>query len=146
MVFTSPSVPQPKHLSLVGWRERRIGFKSSDYGHVRQGYSKKTLSRIMDNAGLNIERIRWTFGVFGTLMFDLFFITGDNKPNPIVYMMLFPFYMLLSFLDVTFPTNHGAAILAVGRKPLASIAQGAKRKASRTINRRFTQTSEQQST
>jgi len=120
IILTSPSVPQPKHLSLVGWRERRIGFKPSDYGHVRQGYSKESLTRIMENAGLDIDTIRWTFGVFGTLMFDLFFITGDNKPNPIVYLALFPTYMLLSFLDVTFPTNHGAAILAVGRKPICT--------------------------
>jgi len=120
IILTSPSVPQPKHLSLVVYRERRTGFKPEDYGHVRQGYSQEGLYRIIQNAGLEVDRIRWTFGRFGTLMFDIFFITGDSRPNPAVYLALFPAYMLLSFLDVTFPTNHGAAILAVGRKPICT--------------------------
>ncbi len=117
VILTSPSVPQPKHLPLVAWREHRIGFKPSDYGHVRQGYSQQSLHQIIRNAGLDLDKIRWTFGRFGTLMFDVFFITGDSRPNPIVYLALFPLYMMLSVLDVCLPVHHGAAILGVGRKP-----------------------------
>ena len=117
VILTSPSLPQPKHLAMVHWRERRIGFMPSDYGHVRQGYSPEDLRRLMENAGLKMERIRWTFRRFGALMFDLFFITGDSRPNPAVYAALFPIYMVLSALDVAFPVGHGAGILAVGRKP-----------------------------
>ncbi len=117
LIVTSPSVPQPKHLPLVARRERRIGFAPSDYGHVRQGYSHERLRQLMEGSGLEVDRIRWTFGRFGTLMFDLFFITGDDRPNPFVYAALFPLYMMLSFLDVTIPIRHGAAVLGVGRKP-----------------------------
>jgi hypothetical protein len=116
IIITSPSVPQPKHLSLVTWRERRIGFSPADYGHVRQGYSYDRLSEIFQNAKLQVDRIRWTFGRFGTLMFDLFFVVGDSKPYPAVYIVLFPFFMVLSGLDVLLPIRHGAAILGVGRK------------------------------
>ena len=96
---------------------RSIGFMPSDYGHVRQGYSDTDLCRLMENAGLEVDRIRWTFGRFGTLMFDLFFISGDSQPNPAVYIFLFPVYMVLSILDVVFPVRHGAGILGVGKKP-----------------------------
>ena len=117
VILTSPSVPQPKHLQLVAWREHRIGFNPSDYGHVRQGYTQEGFHQIIRNAGLDLDKIRWIFGRFGTLMFDLFFITGDSRPNPIVYLALFPLYMTLSVFDVCLPVHHGGAILGVGRKP-----------------------------
>jgi hypothetical protein len=109
-------VPQPRHLPLVRWRERRIGFKPSDYGHVRAGYTLADCRRLIDAAGLDLEVTRTTFGPFGTLMFDLFFVTGDSRPNPLVFAALFPLYLGLSFLDLHFPGRHGAAVLAVGRK------------------------------
>jgi hypothetical protein len=49
-------------------------------------------------------------------MFDLFFVTGDSQPNPLVYMLLFPVYMGLSVLDVGLPIRYGSGILAVGKK------------------------------
>lgn len=122
MVVTSPSVPQPRHLPLVAWRERRIGFDPSDYGHVRQGYSERALRTLLGNAGLEVEAVRFTFGPFGTLMFDLFFATGDSAPNPAVYAALFPVYMTLSALDLRAPAAHGAAILGCGRKPVPRAA------------------------
>ena len=117
LIVTSPSIPQPRHLTLVKWRERRIGFWRSDYGHVRDGNSEATLSRLFDNVGLTIDRIGRTFGRFGTLMFDVFFVTGDSRPHPPVYLLLLPLYMLLSALDLAFPGRQGAAILGVARKP-----------------------------
>ena len=39
LLLTFPSVPQRRHLKMVAWRERRIGFKPEDIGHVRPGYS-----------------------------------------------------------------------------------------------------------
>lgn len=118
VIVTSPSVPQPRHLPLVRWRERRIGFHPSDYGHVRDGYSNTELARLLEHAGLEVESVRHTFGPFGTLMFDLFFATGDNEPHPLVYAALFPLYMALARLDLALPARHGAAVLGVGRKPL----------------------------
>jgi SAM-dependent methyltransferase len=117
VIFTSPSVPQPRHLALVRWRERRIGFRPEHYGHVRDGYSADGMRQLMEESGLVPERVRYTFGRCGTLMFDLFFATGDSRPNPLVYAALFPLYIGLSALDVALPARHGAAVLAVGRKP-----------------------------
>jgi SAM-dependent methyltransferase len=116
LLVTSPSVPQPKHLSLVAWRERRIGFDPSDYGHVRAGYSEDRLRELLEGAGLEVESVRRTFGPAGTLMFDLFFVTGDSRPHPLVYLALFPLYMLLAAVDVFIPARSGAAVMGVARK------------------------------
>jgi 2-polyprenyl-3-methyl-5-hydroxy-6-metoxy-1,4-benzoquinol methylase len=118
LLITSPSVPQPRHLALVRWRERRIGFQPSDYGHVRDGYSERQLALLLDHAGLEVDTVKRTFGRFGTLMFDIFFVTGDSRPNPVVFLALFPFYLALGALDLALPGRNGAAVLGVGRKPL----------------------------
>src|SRR6058998_1369140 len=116
LIVTSPSVPQPRHLPLVAWRERRIGFDPSDYGHVRQGYSEERLRALFESAGLAVESVRRTFGRAGTLMFDLFFVTGDSRPHPLVYAALFPLYMALATVDVMGPAGGGAAIFGIARK------------------------------
>jgi hypothetical protein len=60
--------------------------------------------------------VRRTFGPAGTLMFDLFFVTGDSRPHPLVYLALFPLYMLLALADVFIPARSGAAVMGVARK------------------------------
>jgi len=121
LLVTSPSVPQPRHLPLVAWRERRIGFDPSDYGHVRQGYSEAQLRALFETAGLVVESVRRTFGPAGTLMFDLFFVTGDSRPHPLVYAALFPLYMALSTVDVVAPAGGGAAVFGIARKPVMPV-------------------------
>jgi hypothetical protein len=101
----------------VRWRERRIGFHPTDYGHVRDGYSETTLARLLADAGLDVGSVRRTFGPFGTLMFDLFFVTGDSEPHPLVFSALFPLYLALGWLDLALPGRRGAAVMAVGKKP-----------------------------
>jgi 2-polyprenyl-3-methyl-5-hydroxy-6-metoxy-1,4-benzoquinol methylase len=122
LLVTSPSVPQPRHLPLVAWRERRIGFDPSDYGHVRQGYSEAQLTALFESAGLDVQRVRRTFGPAGTLMFDLFFATGDSRPHPLVYAALFPLYMGLATVDVLSPAGGGAAIFGIARKKARPVA------------------------
>jgi 2-polyprenyl-3-methyl-5-hydroxy-6-metoxy-1,4-benzoquinol methylase len=119
LLVTSPSVPQPRHLPLVAWRERRIGFEPSDYGHVRQGYSEAQLTALFENAGLQVQAVRRTFGPAGTLMFDLFFSAGDSRPHPLVYAALFPLYMGLATADLLSPAGGGAAIFGIARKTCA---------------------------
>lgn len=116
LIVTAPSVPQRKHLGLVRWRERRIGFTPEEYGHVRQGYSKASLSSLFESAGLETDGVRWTFGAFGTLMFDLFFVAGDSRPHPSVYLGMLPFYVALAGADLLDEPKVGSAILGVGRK------------------------------
>ena len=118
LLVTSPSVPQPRHLPLVAWRERRIGFDPRDYGHVRAGYSEDRLRALFEGVGLRVESVRRTFGPAGTLMFDLFFVTGDSRPHPLVYLALFPLYIALAAVDVLLPSRRGAAVMGIARKPI----------------------------
>lgn len=117
VIITSPSIPQRKHMWLVRWREKKIGFHSSDYGHVRDGYSKQDVLEKFHEAGGDVVRSYFTYGFFGTLAFDLFFVIGDNKPNPVVFFLMFPFLLTLGVLDLHFLSDRGSAILAVGTKP-----------------------------
>src|SRR6185437_2806662 len=48
LLVTSPSVPQPRHLRSVAWREQRVGFEPSEYGHVRDGYSTDGLKSLFE--------------------------------------------------------------------------------------------------
>jgi SAM-dependent methyltransferase len=118
LVITSPSVPQPKHLPTVKWRERRIGFHPSEYGHVRDGYSIADLQALFKGNGTEPIDIRYTFGRFGTMCFDLFFSIGDSKPNLFAYIMLFPLLKALAYLDLYGQPRQGAAVLGIARKPL----------------------------
>lgn len=116
LIVTAPSVPQRRHLPTVAWRDRRLGLDGHDGGHVRSGYEPQEMQALLESRGLRFERCRWTFGRFGTLMFDLFFTIGDNRPNPLVYLTLYPLLRLLSVLDLIADNRDGSAILAVGRK------------------------------
>jgi hypothetical protein len=111
-------VPQPKHLATVAWRERRIGFHPSEYGHVRDGYSTGDLKKIFEETGTEPVEIRYTYGPFGTLCFDLFFTIGDSKPNPLAYITLYPLLKALAHLDLRGTPHHGAAVLGIARKPI----------------------------
>ena len=116
VIITSPSIPQRKHLWLVRWRENRIGFSPSEYGHVRDGYSKQDIEdKFLQSGGKPIHTY-FTFGFFGTLAFDVFFVIGDNKPNPIVFALCYPFLLALGVLDLYSKPKIGSAILAVGTK------------------------------
>jgi SAM-dependent methyltransferase len=118
LLVTSPSVPQPRHLPFVAWRERRVGFDPSEYGHVRDGYSLDRLRNLFEEAGTEPIQVRFTYGRCGTLCFDLFFSIGDNRPNPLVFVVLFPLLKALAFLDLYGEPNRGAAVLGMARKPL----------------------------
>ena len=116
LVLTTPSVPQRKHLWLVKWREKKIGFQPSDYGHVRDGYSKEDYYSKLKPLGFVEIAPTYTFGPFGTLAFDIFFVIGDNRPNPLVFALFFPFLMLLGVLDLHVKNGSGSGIMVSARK------------------------------
>lgn len=118
LLITSPSVPQPRHLRSVAWREQRVGFEPSEYGHVRDGYSTDRLKSLFEEAGADPIEIRYTYGRWGTLSFDLFFSIGDNHPNPIVFAGVYPLLKTLAYMDLYNEPAHGAAVLGVAQKRL----------------------------
>ncbi|HUO04935.1 MAG TPA: class I SAM-dependent methyltransferase [Candidatus Binataceae bacterium] len=117
LLMTFPSIPQRRHLRLVAWRERRIGFTPADIGHVRPGYSPDQINALAREAGLEPVRTQWTYGPFGNLAHDVFFVLGDSRPNPVVFAAALPFLLTLSFLELRTPIHHGSGLLAIVRKP-----------------------------
>ncbi len=117
VLLTFPSVPQRRHSRLVAWRERRIGFTPADIGHVRPGYSPDQINGLAREVGLEPVKTVWTYGPFGNLAHDIFFVLGDSKPNPIVFVVALPFLLSLSFLELRTTTRHGSGLLAIARKP-----------------------------
>ncbi len=124
LIISSPSAPQPSHLPTVAWREKKTGFKPSDIGHVREGYSLQLLKERFEKAGAEPVKLRFTYGKFGTLAFDLFFSIGDSSPNPIVFAGMYPIIKTLARLDFVGEPENGAAVLGIARKPFAGAAAG----------------------
>jgi 2-polyprenyl-3-methyl-5-hydroxy-6-metoxy-1,4-benzoquinol methylase len=117
LVLTFPSTPQPKHLAAVKWREQRLGITIADIGHVREGYSPERIRSMLAECEMECLTTRYTYGRFGTLAFDIFFVLGDSKPNALVFALEFPLLLALSFLEARSHPKHGAGLLVVARKP-----------------------------
>lgn len=117
LLLTFPSVPQRKHLWLVARREKRLGITLEDSGHVRQGYEAGETRRRLKGIGFSAVECRPTYGFWGTLCFDVFFVLGDNDPNPAVFLLAFPWLMALAWMDVWFPCETGSGLLVTGERP-----------------------------
>ena len=117
LIVTTPSTPQPKHLWTVAWREKKTGFDPSEYGHVREGYSLDALHAAFVAGGADPVKLRYTYGPWGTLAFDLFFSIGDSKPNPLLFTGLYPLLKTFAWIDVHQEPGQGAAVLGIARKP-----------------------------
>jgi SAM-dependent methyltransferase len=111
LVITVPSVPQRKHLKLVKMKEKKIGFDPSYFGHVREGYSVEDLCGKLRPLDFSEIAPLHTFGFFGTLAYDIFFLIGDNRPNLLVFTMLLPFFLTLAFFDVRVRNSTGSGLL-----------------------------------
>jgi 2-polyprenyl-3-methyl-5-hydroxy-6-metoxy-1,4-benzoquinol methylase len=119
LLLTFPSIPQRRHLRLVAWRERKMGFTPADIGHVRPGYSPATIHALAREVGLEPVTTRWTYGPFGNLAHDIFFVLNDSNPNPVVFAAALPILLTLSFLELRTPIHHGSGLLVIARKPAA---------------------------
>jgi SAM-dependent methyltransferase len=118
LLMTFPAHPGRRHLRLLHWLERRRGgVPSGVVGHVREGYDPSSAAELAEAAGLEVVKIRWTYGFFGTLAHDLFFIFGDSDANPIAFVLALPALLGLSFLEGRTKIMSGSALLLVARKP-----------------------------
>ena len=117
LVLSFPSDPGRRHLRLLQWLERRRGEARGVVGHVREGYSPERVREMLAKAGLEPVHIKWTYGFFGTLAHDIFFILGDSEINPLAFALTLPFLLTLSFIEGHTPTRHGSALLVVAAKP-----------------------------
>jgi SAM-dependent methyltransferase len=118
LILATPALPDPWHLPVVRWRERRDGIDPlKSYEHVREGYTFEQMRMLLVGAGLDSCEVRYTFGRPGTLAFDLFFSIGDDKPNPAIFVAMYPVLKLLGWLDVVTTHSQGAAVMGIAQKP-----------------------------
>jgi 2-polyprenyl-3-methyl-5-hydroxy-6-metoxy-1,4-benzoquinol methylase len=118
LLLTFPADPSRRHLRLLRWIERRRGSARGVAGHVREGYSPDGIRRMLNQVGLKTESVKHTsYGPFGTLAHDLFFIIGDSEVNPLVFALALPFLLILTFVELHTLTRKGSALLVVARKP-----------------------------
>ncbi|MGH7933810.1 MAG: class I SAM-dependent methyltransferase [Candidatus Binataceae bacterium] len=117
LLLTFPADPSRRHLRLLRWIERRRGSARGVAGHVREGYGPGGIRRMLNQVGVKTESVKYTYGFFGTLAHDLFFVIGDSEVNPLVFAVALPFLLTLTFLELHTPTRKGSALLVVARKP-----------------------------
>jgi 2-polyprenyl-3-methyl-5-hydroxy-6-metoxy-1,4-benzoquinol methylase len=119
LLLTFPADPSRRHLRLLHWLERRRGgVPSGVVGHVRQGYDQAGAAELVESAGLEVAKVRWTYGFFGTLAHDLFFVFGDSEVNPVAFVLALPALLTLSFIEGRTIAKSGSALLVVARKPV----------------------------
>jgi SAM-dependent methyltransferase len=116
LVLTFPSDPGRHHLRLLTWVERRKGLARGVFGHVREGYSPEGIRDLLEEVRLETVLVRSTYGFFGTLAHDIFFIIGDSEVNPFVFGLALPFLLALSFIEGHTSTRHGSALLVVAKR------------------------------
>jgi SAM-dependent methyltransferase len=117
LLLTFPAHPGRHHLRLLHWLERRRGgVPNGVVGHVREGYDPAGATNLIEAAGLEVVKIRWTYGFFGTLAHDLFFLFGDSDVNPVAFVLTLPALLGLSFLEGRTTSKSGSALLLIAKK------------------------------
>lgn len=102
-------VPQPNQKRIFN-----IFKKWHHHDHLREGISKKTISKELKARGFQIITIKETFGFFGKLAWEInhfmlsksFFMTG----------IIYPFLYLLAQLDTLHKNKQGLGIAVLAQK------------------------------
>lgn len=104
LVIHVPCLRQRRHLA----RFNHISFPD----HVRKGFEPQELAKALKENGFNIIRTRYTFGLFGSLAWEIFEILRKRK---LAKRFLFLSVLTLAFLD-TLIVNKGNGLLMVATK------------------------------
>ncbi len=86
----------------------------SSAGQLRAGYDESTIEIKLKHAGFERVVVKPTFGQVGMFAHSLF-EAGRDWPT-ILYLILFPFLILLGYADIHMPKKEGGALLAVAWK------------------------------
>jgi SAM-dependent methyltransferase len=81
--------------------------------HAREGYRDEELRGKLKRNGLKITGLRYTFGYFGSLSWELSKILERVKP---LFVLCFPFILLLGYMDSLKANRDGNGILVEARR------------------------------
>jgi ubiquinone/menaquinone biosynthesis C-methylase UbiE len=85
---------------------------AQEHGHVREGYSKTDLLRLVQNAGYVVERFHWSDRYLDRLAWEVDQLIGQRM---LVRGGVFPILLLMARLDVLLPvsiTGNNMTVLA----------------------------------
>jgi SAM-dependent methyltransferase len=98
---------------------RRVNFDVP--GHVRPGYRAPELAEKLREAGFEIDRQAYTFGATETFTNNIsYLITGADQRNKLLYAVVFPTLLGLSYIGKFSSPRWGAGLLTVARRPVGS--------------------------
>ena len=90
-------------------------------GHVRPGYTAEELTAKLEAAGLRVESARHTYGVLETFTNNVsYLITGAERRNRLLYALVFPALLGLSWLGRSSRPSWGAGLMAIASRPAAA--------------------------
>ena len=86
-------------------------------GHFRPGYTTEEITRKLKDAGFDVVMCRYTFGLLETWTNNIsYFISRAEEKNKIIYAVVFPFLLLISWFGQFSYPEKGAGVLAVAKK------------------------------
>jgi trans-aconitate methyltransferase len=112
------------HVTRHVWRWSRLNFLDIE-GHVRAGYERTQLWRLLEDAGFLVESGSYNYNSIETLMNDVsHWITGGREQRRWAYAACFPILLLISWLAGGVSTAPGSGLVFVARRPRADVAGG----------------------
>jgi 2-polyprenyl-3-methyl-5-hydroxy-6-metoxy-1,4-benzoquinol methylase len=103
LILHTPSVNQ--------WRF--LGEFEEQHDHVRDGYEKAHLARLLDEAGLREVSVRSTFGTLGAIGWEGFALARRGN---IAARAALPLWYVLSAIDTRRRPSYGLGLLATARR------------------------------
>jgi SAM-dependent methyltransferase len=101
--------------NIFGWQ--RENWMDID-GHVRPGYTKDELMRLLARGGLHVKTCIYNYNTMETLANDISkLITGARERNKGLYALVFPLLLFLSFLGSFYRSQkRGSGLVALAVK------------------------------
>ena len=94
---------------------RRVNFDVP--GHVRPGYRAEELVGKLRDAGFEVARYHYTYGLLETVTNNVsYLISGADQRNKAVYAAVFPLLLGLSWFGQFSRPRSGAGVLAMARR------------------------------
>ena len=86
-------------------------------GHFRPGYTTDEITERLQGAGFDIISARYTFGLLETWTNNTsYFISRAEEKNKVIYALIFPFLLFISWFGQFSRPAKGAGVLVVASK------------------------------
>ncbi|MEZ4752291.1 MAG: class I SAM-dependent methyltransferase [Bdellovibrionota bacterium] len=101
------------------WLFRKIGMNFDVPGHVRPGYEQGEISKKLETAGFQLDRVSQTYGYLETISTTVsYLITGAAQRNKVLYALAFPLLNFVAWLGrKQDPSGKGAGVLSLCTNP-----------------------------